>query len=68
MDYVQVVQRNSQLIARVDVLLSFAKVAKINDYTKPVLDDSFSLDIKEGRHPVIEKQLPVGESYVTMYI
>ncbi len=65
MDYVQVVQRNSQLIARVDVLLSFAKVAKINDYTKPVLDDSFSLDIKEGRHPVIEKQLPVGESYVS---
>ena len=65
MDYVQVVQRNSQLIARVDVLLSFAKIAKYNDYTKPTLDDSFALDIKEGRHPVIEKQLPIGESYVS---
>ena len=65
MDYVQVVQRNSQLIARVDVLLSFAKIAKYNDYTKPILDDSFALDIKEGRHPVIEKQLPIGESYVS---
>jgi DNA mismatch repair protein MutS len=60
-----VVQRNSQLIARVDVLLSFAKIAKYNDYTKPILDDSFALDIKEGRHPVIEKQLPIGESYVS---
>ncbi|MEZ7838581.1 MAG: DNA mismatch repair protein MutS [Flavobacteriales bacterium] len=65
MDYIQVVQRNSQLIARVDVLLSFAKIAKYNDYTKPILDDSFALDIKEGRHPVIEKQLPIGESYVS---
>ena len=65
MGYVQVVQRNSQLIARVDVLLSFAKIAKYNDYTKPILDDSFALDIKEGRHPVIEKQLPIGESYVS---
>ena len=65
MDYVQVVQRNSQLIARVDVLLSFAKIAKYNDYTKPLLDDSFVLDIKDGRHPVIEKQLPIGESYVS---
>jgi DNA mismatch repair protein MutS len=65
MDYVQVVQRNSQLIARVDVLLSFAKIAKHNDYSKPILDDGFSLDIKDGRHPVIEKQLPIGESYVS---
>jgi len=65
MDYVQVVQRNSQLIARVDVLLSFAKIAFQNNYSKPVLDDSFALDIKDGRHPVIEKQLPIGESYVS---
>ena len=64
MDYVQVVQRNSQLIARVDVLLSFAKIAFQNDYAKPVLNDSFELNIKDGRHPVIEKQLPVGELYV----
>ena len=57
MDYVQIVQRNSQLIARVDVLLSFAKIALENGYVKPELNDSFSLNIKDGRHPVIEKQL-----------
>ncbi|MDA7787270.1 DNA mismatch repair protein MutS [bacterium] len=65
MDYVQVVQRNAQLVARVDVLLSFASIALHNNYTKPVLDDSFTLNIKDGRHPVIEKQLPPGESYIT---
>ena len=64
MDYVQVVQRNSQLIARVDVLLSFAKIALHNGYIKPELKDSFALNIKDGRHPVIEKQLPIGEAYV----
>ena len=64
MDYVQVVQRNSQLIARVDVLLSFAKIALHNGYVKPELNDSFALNIKDGRHPVIEKQLPIGEAYV----
>ncbi|MCS5662960.1 MAG: DNA mismatch repair protein MutS [Flavobacteriales bacterium] len=65
MDYVQVVQRNSQLIARVDVLLSFAKIALHNGYVKPELNESFTLNIKDGRHPVIEKQLPVGEAYVS---
>lgn len=64
MDYVQVVQRNSQLIARVDVLLSFAKIAIHNGYVKPELNDGYGLSIKDGRHPVIEKQLPIGESYV----
>lgn len=64
MDYVQVVQRNSQLIARVDVLLSFAKIALHNGYVKPELNDGYGLSIKDGRHPVIEKQLPIGESYV----
>lgn len=64
MDYVQVVQRNSQLIARVDVLLSFAKIALHNGYVKPELTDGFGLSIKDGRHPVIEKQLSIGEPYV----
>ena len=64
MDYVQVVQRNSQLIARVDVLLSFAKTALHNSYVKPELIDTFVLNIKDGRHPVIEKQLPIDETYV----
>ena len=64
MDYVQVVQRNSQLIARVDVLLSFAKTALHNGYVKPELNDTFVLNIKDGRHPVIEKQLPIDETYV----
>ncbi|MDB2317213.1 DNA mismatch repair protein MutS [Flavobacteriales bacterium] len=64
MDYVQIVQRNSQLIARVDVLLSFAKIALQNGYVKPELNDSFSLNIKDGRHPVIEKQLALDEAYV----
>jgi len=65
MDYVQIVQRNSQLIARVDVLLSFAKIALHNGYVKPELNESFTLNIKDGRHPVIEKQLPIGEAYVS---
>lgn len=65
LDYVQVIQRNAHLVARLDVLLSFASIAQKNNYTKPVLDDSFTLNIKDGRHPVIEKHLPLGESYIT---
>ena len=63
-DYVQIIQRNSQLIAHLDVLLSFSKIALHNGYVKPKLNDDFILNIKDGRHPVIEKQLPVGEAYV----
>lgn len=63
-DYISVVQSNAGLIARVDCLLAFAKVAQRNNYCRPVMDDSFVIDIKDGRHPVIEKQLPLGESYV----
>ena len=65
LDYVPVIQRNAHLVARLDVLLSFASIAQKNNYTKPVLDDSFTLNIKDGRHPVIEKHLPIGESYIT---
>jgi len=64
-DYISPVQINSNCIARLDCLLSFANVALQNEYTRPVLNDSLILDIKEGRHPVLEKQLAPGESYVT---
>ncbi len=63
-EYIPPIQLNSSLIARLDCLYSFAVVSKENDYVRPVMDDSFRLDIKDGRHPVIEKQLPPGESYV----
>lgn len=63
-DYISVVQSNAGLIARVDCLLAFAKVAQRNNYCRPLIDDSYVVDIKEGRHPVIEQQLPLGESYI----
>ncbi|MBK8192089.1 MAG: DNA mismatch repair protein MutS [Lewinellaceae bacterium] len=62
--YIQPVQHNAHLIARLDCLLSFAKVAMKGGYVRPELDDSLVLDIRDGRHPVIETQLPVGEAYV----
>jgi len=62
--YIQPIQFNAQLIAKLDCLLSFAKIAVKNHYCRPELDDSTLLDIREGRHPVIETQLPTGESYI----
>ncbi|GAB4497904.1 MAG: DNA mismatch repair protein MutS [Saprospiraceae bacterium] len=62
--YIQPIQHDAHLIARLDCLLSFAKVAVKNHYVRPELDDSTLLDIREGRHPVIETQLPVGEAYI----
>lgn len=62
--FIQPVQLDAQLIARLDCLLSFAKVAAQRRYTRPELDESYSLDIREGRHPVIETQLPVSETYI----
>lgn len=62
--YIPDIQTDASVIARLDVLLSFAQVAKMNDYVRPVLDDSEVIDIKQGRHPVIEQQLPLGEKYV----
>lgn len=62
--YIQPVQHNAHLIARLDCLLSFAKIAVKNHYVRPELDDTTLLDIREGRHPVIETQLPIGESYI----
>lgn len=63
-DYIVAVQLNASLIARLDCLLSFATIAQENNYVRPHLLEDFSLDIKDGRHPVIEKQLPTGEEYV----
>lgn len=63
-DYIQPVQHNAGLIARLDCLLAFASVASKQQYCRPEIDDSFVIDIKEGRHPVIEQQLPLGESFV----
>jgi DNA mismatch repair protein MutS len=63
-EYVQPVQLNAQLVARLYCLLSFARVAKANRYVKPKLNDTFILDIKNGRHPVIEKHLATGEEYI----
>jgi len=64
LDYIQPIQLNAQLIAQIDCLISFADVAKSNNYVCPQLDESTDLDIKNGRHPVIEKQLPIGEEYI----
>ncbi|MDR1202856.1 MAG: DNA mismatch repair protein MutS [Tannerellaceae bacterium] len=64
MDYIPPIQTNANLIARIDCLLSFAKIASANRYIRPLVDDSDVIDIKSGRHPVIEKQLPVGEPYI----
>ena len=62
--YIQPVQHNAQLIGQIDTYLSFAQIAITNNYTKPQVDMSYQIDIKDGRHPVIEKQLPEGESYI----
>ena len=64
MDSIQPIQLNAQLIGQIDCLSSFADVAKQNNYVRPLLDESTDLEIKNGRHPVIEKQLPIGEEYI----
>ena len=62
--YIQPVQLNANLIGQIDCLCSFAQQASEQQYVRPELDESFDLEIKNGRHPVIEKQLPPGESYI----
>ena len=64
-DYVQPIQYNAQLVARLDCLQSFAEVALANNYCRPQLTEDDIIDIKEGRHPVIETQLPLGEKYIS---
>lgn len=63
-DYIRPIQLNASLLARMDCLLSFAVVAQKNRYCKPLVSDSFTLQIQQGRHPVIEQQLQLGEEYV----
>ncbi|MGN7515159.1 MAG: DNA mismatch repair protein MutS [Allomuricauda sp.] len=64
-EYIAPVQLNAYLIAQLDCLSGFAQLAKENNYVAPEVNDSTTIDIKEGRHPVIEKQLPIGDAYVT---
>jgi DNA mismatch repair protein MutS len=64
-EYIVPIQLNANLIARLDSLSSFSVLAIANNYCKPMMNDSFALNIVDGRHPVIEKQLPIDESYVS---
>lgn len=63
-EYVIQIQQNARIIATVDCLVSFALTALENDYCKPIVNETTALNIKEGRHPVIEQRLPVGEPYI----
>lgn len=63
--YVSPIQLNARLVAHLDVLISFARAAHRNSYTRPKINDSHALEIKDGRHPVIEQNLPLEETYVT---
>jgi len=62
--FVPIVQENAQIIAKIDCLLSFSVLAIDNNYVRPQMDESTDLEIKNGRHPVIEKQLPISEEYI----
>ena len=64
LDYIAMIQLNARLTARIDVLLCFATVSEENGYVKPIINEGTALDIKGGRHPVIERQLPPGEPYI----
>jgi len=63
-EYIPIIQVDAQLMARLDCLLSFSRVAARYHYVRPDVDDSLDIEIRQGRHPVIERQMPVGESYV----
>jgi len=62
--YIDQIQENSNLIAQLDCAVSLSELAISENYTKPVLNETFAIDIKEGRHPIIEKSLPLGEKYI----
>ena len=64
-EYIEPIQLNASLIAQLDCLLSFASIAQKNNYKRPEINESYVIDIKKGRHPVIELQLPVGEEYIS---
>lgn len=63
-EYIQAIQLNASILAQIDCLLSFASVAIFNKYNRPEVNESQVIDIKEGRHPVIEQRLPIGEKYI----
>ncbi len=63
-DYTGAVQTNAGVVAKLDCLMSFARVSAENNYVRPVIDEEYRLDIREGRHPVIETHLPPGEKYI----
>ncbi len=63
-EYIEPIQLNAQIIGQLDCLLCFANVAKQYNYCRPIINDSYKIDIKQGRHPVIEQNLPPGEEYV----
>lgn len=63
-EYIELIQQNARVIASLDCLASFALLARRNNYTKPTISDEFSLDIKAGRHPVIEQNMPPEEDYI----
>lgn len=63
-EFIPAIQTNANQVARLDCLLSFANVAQENRYIRPVVEESDALDIRQGRHPVIERQLPLGEKYI----
>lgn len=64
-DYIKAIQLDASLLARLDCLTAFTRVAMENKYNRPVVDDSLDVEIVEGRHPVIERELPPGEPYIT---
>ena len=64
LEFIPAIQINANLLAKLDCLLAFANVAKTNHYIRPIISDDDVLDIHKGRHPVIEKQLPIGEPYI----
>ena len=63
-EYIPAIQIDANQVARLDCLLSFANVSQQNRYIRPIIDDSLVIDIHQGRHPVIEQQLPIGEKYI----
>ncbi|MGF7137775.1 DNA mismatch repair protein MutS [Roseimarinus sediminis] len=64
-EYIQAIQLNANILSQIDCLLSFATVSSEFDYHRPEVDESEVIDIREGRHPVIERQMPIGENYIS---
>ena len=64
-EYIQAIQLNASVLAQIDCLLSFATIAMTNKYKRPEVNETQIIDIKDGRHPVIEQRLPIGEKYIT---